>query len=410
VVRFLIMSMLVLAFAPVAVAGTITDRAATALQSDPVYVDPAATTVSAPQVAALRREIEANGHGPIYIAVLPRSALAEGGGSAVGIVTELHRMLDRPGVYAVVAGNQFRAGSTDLDSGEAGKLATQAFRAHRTEGVGPTLIDFVDRVGAARTGGGGKKSRIGFWPIALVGVALFIVYRLLRRRRRAAAEFGAVRETAREDLVALADDVQVLEHQVEGNDAAKRDYLAALDKYSEASSAFDRASSPAQLAPVANALEDGRYLMASAEARLDGKEPPDRRAACFFDPRHGPSVRDVDWAPPGGQPRPVPACAACATRVESGDEPDARTVAVGGQAMPYWAAGPLYGGYFGGFFPGLVLGEIIGGPGWGGAAFGDFGGNGGGDSDGGDFDSGSFDSGDFGGGDFGGDGGGGGDF
>ena len=406
-VRFLIVSLLALALVPVAAAGTITDRAATALQGDPVYVDPAATTVSASQVAAVRREIEANGHGPIYIAVLPRSALAEGGGSAVGIVTELHRMLDRPGVYAVVAGNQFRAGSTDLDSGQAGKLATQAFQAHHTEGVGPTLIDFVDRVGAAPTGSGvDKKSRIGFWPIAIVGVALFLVYRLLRRRRRAAAEFGAVREAARDDLVALADDVQVLEHQVEGNDAAKRDYLAALDKYSEASSSFDRASSPAQLAPVANALEDGRYLMASAEARLDGKEPPERRAACFFDPRHGPSVRDVDWAPPGGQPRPVPACAACATRVESGEEPAARTVAVGGRAMPYWAAGPLYGGYFGGFFPGLVLGEIIGGPGWGGAAFGgDLD-----DNDGGDFDGGSFDGGDFGGGDFGGDGGGGGDF
>jgi hypothetical protein len=213
-----------------------------------------------------------------------------------------------------------------------------------------------------------------------------------------------VKETAREDLVALADDVQGLEHKVDGNDAAKRDYLAALDKYSQASSKFDRAMSPGQLAPVAESLEEGRYLMASAESRLEGKEPPERRPACFFDPRHGPSVRDVEWAPPGGQPRAVPACAADATRIEQGEEPESRQVLVGGRATPYWAAGPMYGGYFGGFFPGLLLGELLGGGlggyGWGGVP---------GGSEQGDFGGGG-DAGDFGGGDFGGGDGGGGDF
>ena len=33
---------------------------------------------------------------------------------------------------------------------------------------------------------------------------------------------------------------------------------------------------------------------------LDGRKPPERRPPCFFDPRHGPSSRDVEWAPPGG--------------------------------------------------------------------------------------------------------------
>ena len=58
-----------------------------------------------------------------------------------------------------------------------------------------------------------------------------------------------MKETAREDLVALADDVQGLEHKVESNEPAKRDYLAALEQYSRASDAFDRARTPAQLAP-----------------------------------------------------------------------------------------------------------------------------------------------------------------
>ena len=164
--RLLAVAVVALALAPAATAGPIVDRAANALASDPVYLDPAATTVTSAQAAALRREIESNAHGPVYVAVLPKAALAEAGGSAVGIVDEVHRQLDRRGVYAVVAGNQFRAESTDLDNGRAGKLATEAFAAHHTEGVGPTLVDFVDRVGAERTGannggGGGTASGSG---------------------------------------------------------------------------------------------------------------------------------------------------------------------------------------------------------------------------------------------------------
>src|SRR5207244_862017 len=115
----------------------------------------------------------------------------------------------------------------------------------------------------------------------------------------------------------------------------------------------------------------------------------------------GPSSRDVEWAPPGGTPRPVPACEADAQQVERGEDPASREVLVGGVRTPYWAA-PGYMPFYGGFFPGLFLGELLGGGfggGWYGgyddqpdSGLGDFGGGGGGD---------------FGGGDFGGDGGGG---
>src|SRR4051812_18935573 len=399
--------MLALAFAGSATAGPIVDRAATALQSNPVYVDPAAEkSITAAQAERLRTEIETSGHGPIYIGVLPNAALNEAGGDAVGVADELARQLGNPGVYAVVAGGHFRALSTDLGRGKAGKLAAQSFKAHHDDGIAATLRDFVDRVGAERSGQGGGRSfgRIGLFPILLIGGILFFGYRKLKQRRADSDRFREVRETAREDLVALAEDVQGLEEKVEGNEPARRDYLAALEQYSRASEAFDRARMPAQLAPIAEALDEGRYLMASAEARLDGKEPPERRPACFFDPRQGPSVRDVEWTPPGGEPRQVPACAADAVRIEEGDEPQSRQVRAGGQLTPYWAAGPMYGGYFGGFFPGLLLGELM---------VGGFGGYGGyGDASGGSDVGGDFGGmgGDFGGGDFGGGDGGGGDF
>jgi hypothetical protein len=411
--RLALVVLCLLTFAPAAWAGPILDRAATALGNDPVYVDPGAEkTITAAQADALRREIETKGHGPIYIAVLPTAALNEAGGDAVGIADALHRQLGARGVYAVVAGGHFRAESTDLRSGQAGKLATQAFKAHHDAGIGPTLADFVDRVGAARSGkkggGGSGLGKIGFFPFLVLAGIVFFIYRGFTRRRARADAFREVKEAAREDLVALADDVQGLEHRVDSNEPAKHDYLAALDQYSRASGAFDRAGSPAELAPVAEALDEGRYLMASAEARLDGREPPEKRPPCFFDPRHGPSVRDVPWTPPGGgAERDVPACAACAVRVEDGQEPDSRQVLVGGQATPYWAAGPMYGGYFGGFFPGLLIGEALGG--FGGLGFGGYAGDvgGGADSGAGDFGGGG---GDFGGGDFGGGDGGGGDF
>jgi hypothetical protein len=229
------------------------------------YVDPQAEKSISPQEAErLRTEIETNGHGPIYIAVLPAAAVDEAGGDAVGVVDELHRRLGRRGVYAVVAGGHFRAQASDLPAGMAGKLATDAFREHHSEGIGATLVDFVDRVGRARESGGGdggglghQLSRIGLLPILLVAGAGFFLYRRLRNKRVEAEQFVDVKEIARGDLASLAEDVQGLEHRVEGNEAARTDYDAALKEYERASGAFDKAQSSAQLAPVAEDTRGG---------------------------------------------------------------------------------------------------------------------------------------------------------
>src|SRR4051794_5091873 len=403
----------VLAFAPDARAGAIIDRAAQSLQSDPVYVDPQAKpTISAAEERRLENEIARAGGGPIYVAVLPGAARGEAGGDAGEALRVLATEVGRRGAYAIVAGGQFRAGATrdtGLEQGESKKLATHAFEAHRGD-LDAALVDFVDRVGEARAdadaGGGGGAGRL--FPLLLVGGAGALGFVWLKRRRAASNELTEVKEAARQDLVALADDVAGLEDDVERDPAAKRDYLAALEQYDDASRAFDRAQTPQALEPVAKALEEGRWLMASAEARLEGRPLPERRPPCFFDPRHGPSVRDVPWAPYGGTPREVPACAADALRVEEGVEPESRQVMAGGRMVPYWSAPGYFGGYFGGFLPGLLVGELMGGF-WGGGVGGGSGDYGGGYRDGGGADGGF--GGELGGGDVGGDfGGGGGDF
>ncbi len=240
----------------------------------------------------------------------------------------------------------------------------------------------------------------------MLAVVLFV------RRRRRAQELGEVKTLAREDLVALADDVSGLDAQVEDNPKAKDAYTRALDEYQRADDAFDRARSPRDLAAVTSALSQSRYEMETAKALLAGEEPPEQRPPCFFDPRHGSSKRDVWWSPPYGERQLVPACEADALKVEAGEEPDTRKVRVNGSERPYWDApsyfGPWAGGFYGGgILPGLLVGSVLGST-WGGAS--DANAAPGADLNTGGWD--NFGGGDFsGGGDFGGgDFGGGGDF
>jgi hypothetical protein len=221
--------------------------------------------------------------------------------------------------------------------------------------------------------------------------------------------------------VALGDDVRDVDVDVEMPNAdprAREELARGLAAYETAERLLDQARRPQDIERVTRTIDDGRQAMAACRALLDGREPPPRRPPCFFDPRHGPSVEDLPWAPSGGQVRDVPVCAACATQLRDGREPAAREVMVAGRPMPYFYApsyfSPWAGGFFGMgsmFLPGLMAGSLLGGlfdgpgdafgndGGWGGDGGGDWGS---GDAGGGDF--GGFDAGggDFGGGDFGG--------
>jgi hypothetical protein len=394
--RPLLLSLAVLlALAAPAAAQESVDRAVEALQDDSVYVDPQSSDVlSESEADALRRRIEDEGV-QVKVAILPEDA-----GDPEVLATGLREDTGAP--VAVVVGNSFRvAGPQSLvDASRA------AFDANSDEGVAAVLLDFVDRAAApGGDGGGDEEGGIGAGGIILLGAvgagAVAILASRRRRKREEAAEFAEVKENARDDLVALGEDIRALELDMElpGASAdAKADYETAVGAYGRADQSWRLAQRPADLEPVGAALEEGRWAMQSARARLEGRTPPERSTPCFFDPRHGPSDREVEWAPDGGAPRMVPACEADAQRVERGEDPEAREVTVGGQRMPYWAAGPAYAPFMGGFFgagivPGLMMGTMLGSM-WDEPS-------GGGDFGGGDFGGGDFGGGDFGGGDFG---------
>jgi len=209
--------------------------------------------------------------------------------------------------------------------------------------------------------------------LALIGAVVFLVRRSSQRREveRQRAELAPVQKLAAEDITALGEELQALDLDLAGREldaGARADYQRALDAYEAAKSAADAMTRPDDVRHVTEILEDGRYAIACVQARVDGLPLPQRRPPCFFDPRHGLSVADVPWTPPGGTPREVPACALDVERVRAGAEPDARMVMVGSQRVPYWQGGRAYApyasGYFGAFSPmdwmfaGLLFGGL----------------------------------------------------
>jgi hypothetical protein len=170
--------------------------------------------------------------------------------------------------------------------------------------------------------------------------------------------FAEALDVARSDLAAVADEVGVIDVDVQSPGAppnAGGRYDEALRSFMLAGEQLERAQRPADLVAVGAALERARYELTGTRAVLEGVESPARTAPCLFDPRHGPSVAEVPWAPGGvgaaaAAARPVPACAADAQRLADGGAPDIRIVSVGGRPKPYWDVPVLYGPLLVGYY------------------------------------------------------------
>ena len=193
--------------------------------------------------------------------------------------------------------------------------------------------------------------------LALVGGGgAYAAQRLRARRadrRQAAEDLESVRRMAEEDVTVLGEQLARLDGEVAGralDDGARQDYQEALDAYEAAKWRAPRLREPDEISTLIDTVSGGRYSLACVQARVAGREVPERRVPCFFNPQHGPSTRDVEWTPPRHGTRMVPSCGQCAARVLSHQQPDLRTVKVGSRTVPYWEAGKAYLPYTRGHF------------------------------------------------------------
>ncbi|MER5309048.1 hypothetical protein ABT034_14810 [Streptomyces sp. NPDC002773] len=402
--------------------------AAAALKQGPVYVDPgAAGQLSKAEADALAQKIE-DADKPLFVAVLPANAQFP----PEDLFQNLRTQTGVTGLYAIRLGDGFNAqADRSVMSPDAVQNLVTSVRQPNVDAA-TELNNFVDQAlptlrgsAPATWGSAGTDSGVpvaGLVTLGAVaaagGASAYAVVRRNRLRKEAEerAALDKLRVVVDEDITAFGEELERLDfHPSEpgADDAMRGDYERALDSYDKAKSLMASAGHPHDVRPVTEALEDGRYSLAVLAARRESRPLPERRAPCFFDPRHGPSTEDRTWTPAGGAARQVPVCAADASRLDDGLDPMARTVDADGVRRPYWEAGPAYGpwagGYFGGgILPGLLMGTLLGSMLATPAYAGEYGGGEfeGGDYSGADFSSGDFGSSDFGGGDSGGFGGG----
>ena len=129
---------------------------------------------------------------------------------------------------------------------------------------------------------------------------------LRRARERREAELEAVdrwriaRRVADEDVTVLGEQLADLHLDTltdELDDETAHHYGRALEHYEQAKDVVRTSTTVADVFAVEQVVADARYHRAAVLALRAGDPLPQRREPCFFDPRHGPSMRDMQWAP-----------------------------------------------------------------------------------------------------------------
>ena len=160
----------------------------------------------------------------------------------------------------------------------------------------------------------------------------------------AADRWRVARKLADDDVTDLGEQLSELHLDTlasDLDDEATHHYRRALEHYEQAKEKVRTSATAEDVLGAEQLLADARYHRAAVLALEAGEPLPERREPCFFDPRHGPSMRDVQWSPPSGVARTVSVCAADARRLEGGEAPETRMVRVGDRYVAVHEAGRL---------------------------------------------------------------------
>ncbi|WP_405061975.1 hypothetical protein OG474_10045 [Kribbella sp. NBC_01505] len=327
-----------------------------------VWVDPDVGELSSSEVASLDAAAK-SAAAPIRIAVIPADKIKNGEYSPLAwegeeIADQLYDRVGVEGVYAVLV---------DASSQSYGR----GFHAVQRADHGPTyhvgdavdaavdccapnyermLERFIQRAQVID-----KPWYIDIAPYAgglagLFGLWWGVVTLGARRARRSdeKAHLTITRPMLNEEIIALSQQVSALPTTNEPQQAKiSKDVLDTVEK---ARQRLDSAKGDPDVEAVTTLLGSARYGLVCIDAVRAGQPIPKPTAPCFFDPRHGPSTAEVEWAPFEGSVRKVDVCTACKQRAEAGEEPQVRMVKLWQQPRPYWSFGEEMGAYIDGYW------------------------------------------------------------
>ena len=236
----LVAAVVLIAAAPAAAQDAV-DVAAEALRGDPVYVDPdAERALTESEANALRDQIE----GGLYVAVLPASA-GDAESIAAALQSRLGGSVGRGGRRRLPrrrdrsCRGRRRRGVRRRRRGRAG--AARLRRAHDTA---RSLPRTTEAAGPAASSSSASRARAARPCSCAAG----------SRRQAEAVEFAEVKTNARDDLVALGDDIRALDLDVEMPGVSpdvRADYeQQAVNSYDKADSKWKVARRPRDLEPV----------------------------------------------------------------------------------------------------------------------------------------------------------------
>ncbi|WBQ06564.1 hypothetical protein [Kribbella sp. CA-293567] len=350
-------------------AGQYLDGVAAKLGEPGIWVDSAVKSLDSTEIAELDQAAKAAGV-PIRIAVIPaRSISISPTGNSFSTSTKLawegeeiaDQLYDRvgvEGVYAVLTHASSQSAGRGLhavqraDKGPTYHVGSAVDQA--VDCCSPTydkmLARFVQRAQQVN-----KPFYVDAAPYAggLAGLAaLWAGGTALGARRARRADEKRNLEVARPvlnlEIIALSERIAV--RPVSADPQQSKLLKDVLDTIEKARHRLDAAEGDADTEAVTTLLGSARYGIACLDAVRAGRPLPEPTPPCFFDPRHGPSTTDTDWAPDGGATRKVEICDECAARAAANQEPAVMMVTVRNTPRPYWSLGEELGSYIDGYW------------------------------------------------------------
>jgi hypothetical protein len=287
-----------------AAAASTAREVADSLRSDPVFVDESQSgLLTVPQRGQVRLRIVDQDIGRIQIAVVSEESAKRAGG--VGALANAidGAMPGRRGSLLVTNGSNFHVVTSHGVVDPTAAAVREAVESHSEEGLAAELLAAVDGIAEVDPGadadlnapaieipsvGGGSEPddvvgdsvKIGVYVVAaaialpfLIGALVFAM--AMRRRRAAFRDREQIEEgDARSELVALGEELQALDLDVDMPNASAR----GREEYERALNLYDRANrlllkddpSEVQLYEARRSIEEGRQRLAAAREALTG--------------------------------------------------------------------------------------------------------------------------------------------